>query len=272
MNSIIMPKWKRGHTTSHVCVPVTNPRRNIPSEHDQQTRFRLQHSVLDFLSVGPEAKLDMFNNFDLDKPLDLHLDLPSAEKPPFCRIIQEGKDPILTTDFYLTNLEPKPWILPTPPTNNNTTTSSTAAAASNFTPEIQPDPVQPREIRLYLWMLYTPQAPVLDLRGQTITSTLDLETLSTSYIYAQQKTRHKVNCQQILAEGNPKNPKSPTKQLSDSDTSDEEQINPVLKTSAEERHYRTIPGSALATQIALSHSRAQAIPTVERGPSHKVSV
>ena len=83
--------------------------------------------------------------------------------------------------------------------------------------------------------------------------------------------RHKVNHQQ-MAEGNPKKPKSPTKQLSNSDTSDEEQINPVLKTSEEERHYGTIPSSTLATQIALSHSRVQANPTMERGPSHKVRV
>ena len=179
-----MPKRKKGHTTPHVCVPITNPRRNIPSECDQQARFRLQQCVLNsfhreiqgpvFLSVGPEAKLDMFNNFDLDKPFDLHFDLPSSKTPPLCRIIHEGKDPILTTDFYLTNVESKLWILPTPPTNNDTTTSNAAAAASNFTPEIQPDPVQPAEIRLYMWMLYTQQASVLDLRGQNVTSTLDL--------------------------------------------------------------------------------------------------
>ena len=177
-------KMEKGHTTPHVCVPLTNPRRNISSEHDQQARFRLQCSVLDSfhteiqgpvsLSVGPEAKLDMFNNFDLDKMFDLHLDPPSAENPPLYRIIQESKDPILTTNFCLTNVEPKPWILPTTPANNDTTTSTTAAAASNFTPEIQPDPVQPGEIRLHLWMLYTPQAPVLDLRGQNVISTLDL--------------------------------------------------------------------------------------------------
>ena len=95
--------------------------------------------------------------------------------------------------------------------------------------------------------------------------------LSTSYVYAQQRMRHKVNHQQ-MAEANPKKPKRPNKQLSDSYTSDEEQINLVLKTSIEERHYGTIPGSALATQIALSHSRAQANPTVERGPSRKVRV
>ena len=83
--------------------------------------------------------------------------------------------------------------------------------------------------------------------------------------------RHKVNSQ-LMAEGNPEKPKSPTKQLSDSDTSDEEQINPALKISEEERYYGTIPGSSLAKQIVLSHSRAQANPTVERGFSHKVRV
>ena len=71
----------------------------------------------------------------------------------------------------------------------------------------------------------------------------------------------------LMAEGNPK---SPNKQLSDSDTSEEEQVKPMLKTSEEERHYRTIHGSALVTQIAISHSRAQANPTVERGPEPKI--
>ena len=75
-----------------------------------------------------------------------------------------------------------------------------------------------------------------------------------------------------MAEGNPKSQKSPTKELSDSDTSEEEQVNPMLRTSEEERHYGTIHGSALATQIALSHSRAQTNPAVKRGPSHKVRI
>ena len=60
--------------------------------------------------------------------------------------------------------------------------------------------------------------------------------------------------------------------MCDTDTSDNEQVNPVLRTLEEERHYQTIPGSALATQIALSHTRAQANPTVERGPSRKVRI
>ena len=60
-------------------------------------------------------------------------------------------------------------------------------------------------------------------------------------------------------------PNNQSKYLSDSD-SDDNDIDPRLRTSIEERQYNTIPGSAIATQIALSHSRAQANPTLARGP------
>ena len=53
--------------------------------------------------------------------------------------------------------------------------------------------------------------------------------------------------------------------LSDSKISEEE-VNPQLLMSEEERIYRMIKGSAQATQAALSHTRAQSNPTVERGP------
>ena len=71
-----------------------------------------------------------------------------------------------------------------------------------------------------------------------------------------------------MAEGKDEKPTNPNNQLRDSDTSEEETINPILKTSVEDKHYGTIPGLALAIQAALSHSQAQANPTVERGPSH----
>ena len=54
--------------------------------------------------------------------------------------------------------------------------------------------------------------------------------------------------------------------LSDSETSEEEEVNPQLHTSEEERIYRMIKGSAQATQAVLSHTRAQSNPMVERGP------
>ena len=66
-----------------------------------------------------------------------------------------------------------------------------------------------------------------------------------------------------------KEPVSQSKFLTDSDSSDDNEVNPKFKTSVEERQYNTIPGLAIATHIALSYSRAQANPTIERGPPHQ---
>ena len=71
-----------------------------------------------------------------------------------------------------------------------------------------------------------------------------------SYVYVPQTVINKKNPHQT-AEGKDEKPTNSNNQLSDSDTSDDEPINPKLKTSVEERHYGTIPGSALATQAAL---------------------
>ena len=89
-----MPKGKKGHTAPHIYVPITNPRRNIPSH---QARYRLEHSVLDsfhseiqglvFHSIEPDDKLDMLKPFDLNRPFNLHLDPPSSENPTLCRIM-----------------------------------------------------------------------------------------------------------------------------------------------------------------------------------------
>ena len=71
-----------------------------------------------------------------------------------------------------------------------------------------------------------------------------------------------------MAEKKAQKVKAQSDYLSDSD-SPEEEINPHLRTSQEERVYGTIKGSAQATQAALSNTRAQSNPTVERGPSKR---
>ena len=53
--------------------------------------------------------------------------------------------------------------------------------------------------------------------------------------------------------------------LSDSESLEDE-VNPYLRTSEEERIYSMIKGSAQATQVVLSHTRVQSNLTVERGP------
>ena len=68
----------------------------------------------------------------------------------------------------------------------------------------------------------------------------------------------------------PKN-KVQSEQLSDSDTPDEE-ADPQLRTSEEKRIYGMIRGSAQATQVVLSHSRAQTNLTVERGSPQRPKI
>ena len=58
-----MAKGKWNYTMPHVCIPINNPKRNIPPECDQNARYRLRQSALDsfhteingpvVLSVGP---------------------------------------------------------------------------------------------------------------------------------------------------------------------------------------------------------------------------
>ena len=59
--------------------------------------------------------------------------------------------------------------------------------------------------------------------------------------------------------------------LSDSNTPDEE-VDPQLCMSEEERIYGMIKGSTQATQAALLHTRAQSNPTVERGPPRQPKI
>ena len=68
-----------------------------------------------------------------------------------------------------------------------------------------------------------------------------------------------------------KEPPSQSKSLTDSDSSDDNEVNPRFNTSVEERECNTIPESATATCIALSYSKAQVNPTVEIGPPHQKS-
>ena len=83
-----MPGPKRGYTTPHRCTTVDSSRRNQSSDKDRQARQKLQEKTSDFqvtfddcvyLSLGPEAKRDIYNMFDPDKPFKIHIDPTSME-------------------------------------------------------------------------------------------------------------------------------------------------------------------------------------------------
>ena len=179
-----MPGPKRGYTTPHRCATVDSSRRNQPSDRDRQARQKLQEKMSDFqvtfdncvyLSLGPKAKRDIYNMFDPDKSFNIHLNLPSTEWLPLVEIKQVGKASVYTTDFYFTNKLPSNIAVQPPGENNNTPTADQAAAADPTL--FNTDPLQPGEICLHSWMLYTSQAPVLDLTGEHIKTKEDIEAI-----------------------------------------------------------------------------------------------
>ena len=197
-----MPDQQKGYTTPHRCATVDASKRNQPSDRDRQARRKLQEKTSDFhayfydcvyLSIGPEAKRDIYNTFDPDKPFNIHLDPPSAERPPLVEIKQEGKTSIYASDFYFTNKLPSNIVIPSPSENNTTPTEDQAAAADPTL--FDTHPLQPGEIHLHSWMLYTSQAPILDLTGEHIKSKEDIEaTFHALNLCPQEDKEEKSNC------------------------------------------------------------------------------
>ena len=110
-----MPGTKRGYTTPHTCATVDSTARNQPSERDRKAHEKLQEKVSGFqvtfddniyLSIGLEAKHDIYNSFDPNEPYDIHLEPPSNDQPPLVEIKQKGKPSVYTIDFYFTNKLP----------------------------------------------------------------------------------------------------------------------------------------------------------------------
>ena len=171
-----MPGPCRGYTTPHRCLTINYSKRNQPSDRDHQAQHRLQEKVTDFyvqfhgsiyLSIGPEEKRDIYNNFDPDKCISVHLDPPSTEIPPLIGIKQ--KCSIYTTDFLLYE---QTLDIPTPPLAPNNTTPAGEPAAATDPSLFDADPLQPGEVCLHFWSLYTSQAPILDLTDEDIKSML----------------------------------------------------------------------------------------------------
>ena len=177
-----MPGPKRGFTTPHTCATVDSMARNQPSERDRKAREKLQEKVSGFqvtfddniyLSIGLEAKCDIYNSFDPNEPYDIHLEPPSNDQPPLVEIKQKGKPLVYTTDFYFTNKLPSNIAVQPQGTNNNSPNADQAEAADPTF--FKADPLQPDEVRLQSWMLYTLHAPVLDLTGARIKTKEDIE-------------------------------------------------------------------------------------------------
>ena len=145
-----MPGPKRGFTTPHTCSTVDSMTRNQPLKRDRKAHEKLQEKVSDFqvtfddniyLSIGLEAKHDIYNSFDPNESYDIHLEPPSHDHPPLVEIKQKGKPSVYTTDLYFTNKLPSNIVVRPQGTNNNSPNADQAEAADPTF--FAADPLQP---------------------------------------------------------------------------------------------------------------------------------
>ena len=89
-------------------------------------------------------------------------------------VIQGDRHCIPTSNYYFTNIQPDPIVIP-PHSKNNSGSTSQHAAAKDQIPQ-QTDTLRPGKTSVYPSMLAEKQVPVLDLTNSTITSEADLQT------------------------------------------------------------------------------------------------
>ena len=161
--------------------------RHQPSDRDQRARDRLRNKVSAFqakikspayIALSATTLQTVYQTFDPDLPVILHLPTSPTKTDtntiPTLFVIQEDRHCMPTSDYYFTNIQPDPIVIP-PHRENNSGSPSQQAAAKDQIPQ-QTDTLKPGKTRVYPFMLAEKQVPVLDLTNSTITSETDLQT------------------------------------------------------------------------------------------------
>ena len=194
-----MPGPYKGFLTQHTTQQQFTKPRHQPSDRDQRARDRLRNKVSAFqakikspayIALGATALQTVYQTFDPDLPVTLHLPmLPTkidTNTIPTLLVIQEDRHCMPTLDYYFTNIQPDPIVIP-PHRENNSGSSSQQVAARDPIPQ-QTDTLKPGETRVYSSMLAENQVPLLDLTNSSITSEADLQTEDPSHGRKQSST------------------------------------------------------------------------------------
>ena len=132
-----------------------------------------------YLQLGTKTLQTVHQTFDPNIPVILHLPALTTttytETIPTLFVIQEGRHCTPTTDYYFTNIQPDPIIIPPPHRGNHSDLTAQHTATKDKIPQ-QTHPLRPGKTRVYPSMLADKQVPVLDLTNSTITSQVDLQT------------------------------------------------------------------------------------------------
>ena len=156
--------------------------RHQPIDRDQRARDRLRNKVSEFqakikspayIALGATALQTVYQTFDPDF-IPMLTTKTDTNTIPMLFVIQEDRHCMPTSDYYFTNIQPDPIIIP-PQRGNNSSSTSQQVAAKDQIPQ-QTDALKPCETRVCPSMLAEKQVPVLDLTNSTITSEADLQT------------------------------------------------------------------------------------------------
>ena len=124
-----MPGPHKGVSTQHTTQQQFAKPRHQPSDRDQQTRDRLRNKISKskakikscaYLQLGEKASQTVHQTFEPNIPVILHLPAltnttVNTDTIPTLFVIQEGIHCMPTTDYYFTNIQPEPIIVPPPP-------------------------------------------------------------------------------------------------------------------------------------------------------------
>ena len=182
-----MPGPYKGFLTQSSTQQQHTKPRHQPSDRDQRARDRLRNKVSAFqakikspayIALGAIALQTVYQTFDPDLPITFHLLTLTAKTDidTFLTlfVIQEDRHCMPTSDYYFTNIQPDPIIIP-PHRGNNSSSTPQQAAAKDQIPQ-QTDTLKPGKTRVYPSVLAEKQVPVLDLTNSNITSEADLQT------------------------------------------------------------------------------------------------
>ena len=174
----------KGASTQHHNQQVLVKPRHSPSDRDQQARQKLQQKAKirsqAYIQLGEEMLKTVHRTFQPGVPVILHLPAltdgslsSKSTSTPTLFVIQEGLNCLETTDYFFTNIEPRPIIVDCPAAHQNKSTSQ--QPVNRDTVSQQTHPQQPEETRIHPSMLINRQVPVLNLTETSITSQANLQ-------------------------------------------------------------------------------------------------
>ena len=180
-----MPGPYKRFLTQHTTKQEHTKPRHQPSDRDQRARDRLRNKALAFqakikspayIALGAAALQTVYQTFDPDFLISFHLPTlatkTAANTIPTLYVIQKDRHCMPTSDYYFTNIQPDPIMIP-PHRGNNSSSTQQQAAAKDPIPQ-QTDTLKPGKTRVYPSMLAEKQVSVLDLTNSSITSAADL--------------------------------------------------------------------------------------------------